>query len=51
MLCEGINVYPEILIPQLFTEREIDFIRPVITLTADKVFHDTGKYSFIYVCM
>ena len=43
MFSEGINVYPEILIPQIFTEREIDYIRPVIVLAAEKVFHDTGN--------
>lgn len=39
---EGITVYPEILLPSLFTEREIDLIKPVIESAAHDVFSEAG---------
>jgi pyruvate,orthophosphate dikinase len=44
---EGVNVYPEILIPQVFSEREIDNIRIIIMQTAKEVF-DSAGYSIPY---
>lgn len=39
---EGITVYPEILLPSIFTEREIDLIKPVIEAAAQDVFAEAG---------
>ncbi len=40
---EGISIHPEIVIPSLFTEREVDFIKPVIDAAASAVFTEAGK--------
>ncbi len=40
---EGISIHPEIVIPSLFTEREVDYIKPVIDATASAVFTEAGE--------
>jgi pyruvate,orthophosphate dikinase len=39
---EGVTVHPEIILPSVFTEREIQYIKPIIESTASSVFSEAG---------
>jgi hypothetical protein len=43
---EGVTVHPEIILPSVFTEREIQYIKPIIESTAFSLFNTTIFWMF-----